>query len=136
MHIAYSEVTITSCLFEGGTGDDGGAIHASITSAVYLNGNTFSKNIAKFRGGAIYASGRSVSVNGVKENHFMKNSADIGGAIYTEMRCALNIASKHLNFTSNIAHNQGGAIYTASMLRLLGQLCIQFSTSRWSNLFD
>ena len=121
MHIEYTKVTITNCLFERGTGDDGGAIHASTLSAIYyLNGNTFSNNKAIFRGGAIYASGSSVSIDGDKKNHFKQNSANQGGAVYTERGCRLIIGSKHLNFTSNSAHQEGGAIYTMSMLQLLG----------------
>ena len=36
--IVYSEITITNCLFKGSTGDNGGAIIATGSSALYLNG--------------------------------------------------------------------------------------------------
>ena len=120
VHSVFSEVIMTSCLFEGGTGDDGGAVHASGSSAIYLSGNVFSKNKSMFRGGALYASGGSVSIDGDEMNHFKQNSANQGGAVYTERGCRLNITSKYLNFTMNIAHEEGGAIYAASALKLLG----------------
>jgi hypothetical protein len=100
MHIGYCEVTISNCLFEGGTGDDGGVIRASMLSAIHLNGNTFSSNQAMF---TIYVSGSLVSIG--------------GGIQLIKEGLRETLGSKHLQLCTP---RRWCSLYTLSVLRLLG----------------
>ncbi len=53
VHSTASNITITDSLFEGNTGLEGGAIHATEESHLVLMGNRFYANNAKLSGGAI-----------------------------------------------------------------------------------
>lgn len=65
-----------------------------------------------YQGGALYARGGSVVVQGNTRNNLEQNVAIQGGAIYVESQCRLNISSKYINLTGNVAYEPGGAIYT------------------------
>ena len=69
-----SNITIISCLFQGNTGDDGGAIRASARSYITLIASVFIENRALRSGGAIYLLNSSLIMN---ENSFINNSAII-----------------------------------------------------------
>jgi uncharacterized repeat protein (TIGR03803 family)/predicted outer membrane repeat protein len=75
-----SQATIASCTFTNNAangGDSGGAIEAD--GPLNLSGSTFTGNIATGNGGAIYGTSTAVDVNGCT---FSGNSASNGGAVY------------------------------------------------------
>ena len=108
-----SEVTITNCLFEANKGDNGGAIFAEKGTLITLIGNTFTRNQATKRGGAIYAKNSTISLTGSVMNNFSHNSGNIsGGAIYST---GSNISTQHKNtfhnnFLTGERNSTGGAI--------------------------
>ena len=69
-----SNITIIRCLFQGNTGDYGGAIRASVRSYITLTASVFIENRALRSGGAIYLLNSSLVMN---ENRFINNSAII-----------------------------------------------------------
>ena len=77
----YSSIEITSCVFNGSIGRNGGAISAT-HSDITLIESIFVANRAITSGGAIYASGGSITLIETLGNIFMHNSAPSGGAIY------------------------------------------------------
>ena len=80
LHITYSTVTAANCLFEGNTGDHGGAIHAVRNSSITLINSYFIENSAVYgSGGAIYLRQSTLVANG---GTFVGNRAgSTGGAI-------------------------------------------------------
>ena len=78
--IHISTITVVSCLFEGNTGERGGAI-STLWSTITLNNNVFIGNRAN-NGGAILVRNSTLTMNG---NIFEGNRAELdGGAISVE----------------------------------------------------
>ena len=109
-----SNITITGCLFEGNTGNNGGAIFARQNTFLSLIGSTFLKNKAKVRGGAIYAENCTISLRGDVTSNFSRNSGSIGGGAISCKACSLMI-SGNITFSNNSLTGErnsttGGAI--------------------------
>ncbi len=108
-----TNATLDGCEFgsldNGNSAQNGGAIYASGVT-VTVNGSNFTGNNATGVGGAIYATGTSVELNsGNGENGFYGNNASHGGAIYGE---GANVKiNKGIVFDANTTANHGGAIY-------------------------
>lgn len=87
----------------------GGAIYSGTSSNLTIENTDFSNNYAKSTGGAIYASGATVSITG---GSFTDNSSGlIGGAIYsTGTLEILSGTDFERNMTIN-ANSDGGALY-------------------------
>ena len=103
-----SDITITSCRFEGNTGDTGGAIYASGRNAsIVFHNSYFGNNKAQMNGGAVYMSRGSVTVMDVK---FSNNKAlGSGGAIHLS-DSNLSLSGTENTFQGNQA-KKGGGIY-------------------------
>ena len=103
-----SDITITSCRFEGNTGDTGGAIYASGRNAsIVFHNSYFCDNKAQMNGGAVYLSGGSVTVMDVK---FSNNKAlESGGAMHLS-NSKLSLSGIENTFQGNQA-KKGGGIY-------------------------
>lgn len=146
-----STITFESCIFNGNTGDFGGAIYASGGSHITLNGNLFVKNRALKSGGAIFAYNSSIILEETLGNIFAFNSAEIrGGAIYciastmetarlsdipielfiwhTALQCFVGTA---LDFINKTAYSLGGGVgigvskLVAHQLNFIGNFAIQ-----------
>ena len=89
----------------------GGAIYTSSSTVVSFNGlSNFISNSADF-GGAIYTETSTVFFNGI--SNFITNSANTsGGAIYAIQKSALSFIGTS-NFINHSAHHSGGAIYAS-----------------------
>ena len=101
-----SNITIIKCLFEGNTGDDGGAISARHNTIMTLDGSTFIGNQATGRGGAVFSQQSTM-------NNFSHNSGDIsGGAIYCIKSLIMTMIHNTFehNFLRGKINTTGGAI--------------------------
>ena len=89
----------------------GGAVYASLSTVVSFNGlSSFISNSADF-GGAIYTEISTVLFNGI--SNFITNSANTsGGAIYAMQKSVLSFIGTS-NFINHSAHYNGGAIYAS-----------------------
>jgi predicted outer membrane repeat protein len=100
-------------LFEGNSAKYGGAIYAQDAS-VELRNVWFERNTAILKGGAIYADNALINMTGTL--HFVKNSAERGGAIafaygLRSLNKLLLIEPLMTNFTENSASVSGGVIF-------------------------
>lgn len=96
IHITRSTLTVANCLFEGNTGEYGGAVYASAASNITFNGNTFIGNRAK-TGGAIFSKACNLIMN---SNYFRNNTASSGGALYA-------IAGSNVTLSANTFSGSG-----------------------------
>lgn len=107
-------LTVQSCVFlqnstgtrfplDGGGFDyhHGGAIYASGT-AVMINGSTFTSNVSDLFGGAVTAFGPSLTVDGCT---FNSNTGEYGGAVYS---AAVSLVVQDSTFENNNAFMGGG----------------------------
>ena len=134
-----SNITVINCHFEENTGFHGGAIRIEVTNLDLIN-CTFIRNMAHYRGGAIYAESSNITVSGnlmydfndsgTAVNIFSCNSASLyGGAICLDRTTAVfggvplllqevgggiksppTFQNSTSLFSGNVAH-KGGAIY-------------------------
>jgi len=102
-----------SVLFYQNQGKMGGALSmiSESSSSIKFYGNvTFSCNKADTFGGAVHASGVSISVEGTA--NFSSNTARMGGALYLEYKSILNLGKYAVLLTSyNKASEYGGTLY-------------------------
>ena len=116
-------------LFEGNSADTGGAIYAQgyfyvTTSSVELSSRDvwFNRNTALLNGGAVYVSNTLINMTGAL--HFIKNSAQRGGAIafishssydsngyFTSSSKLLLTEPLMAEFIENLANMSGGVIF-------------------------
>ena len=91
----------------------GGAIYAVENTVLHFYGTSnFTDNYALFVGGAIMTSQNTVLIlNGT--NNFIRNSADLGGAIYTSDSKFVFDGTN--NFVNNSAYLNGGAFDTGNV---------------------
>lgn len=128
-----SSVTVAGCVFEGNTGDNGGAIYADYGSNITVTASIFTGNKAQSRGGAICVSLSLLLLEGTTGNKFMQNSAgDAGGAVYCE-NGKLNLTANHIfhnqAYTAYFSHNRannGGAMCILNSYALLSGAAIIF----------
>ena len=123
-----SAIIIMQCVFQGSTGKYGGAIYAD-SSFLNLTDNLFLQNLAKFRGGAVYASKSALVIGGTWSNLFSRNFATWeGGAIYC-ISSAINITGAHeigTTFSFNFAKWGAGLLLRNSTAILNGLSVIEF----------
>ena len=91
-----------------GNGSEGGAIFAGPGSELFVDGASFSSNIAQNMGGAVYIESSNVTL---VSNAFDGNSAVYGGAMYVVNSTVTR--SVNVSFRGNNAEN-GGAIVIAN----------------------
>ena len=135
-----SDITVMNSHFEENTGFYGGAIRIEVTNLDLIN-CTFIRNMARYRGGAIYAESSNITVrgnlmydfndSGTAVNIFSCNSASDGGAIFLDrtnvvfggvpllfqevgggIKSPLTFQNSTSLFSGNLASWSGGAIYT------------------------
>ena len=127
-----SNITIIKCLFEGNTGDDGGAISARHNTIMTLDGSTFIGNQAIGRGGAVFSQQSTIILRGNPMNNFSHNSGDIsGGAIYCIKSLIMTMIHNTFehNFLRGKINTTGGAIgITVSNITAEGS--INFSNNK------
>ena len=113
LYITESSMTITRSLFEGNTGYEGGAIHATLSSFLFISESVFVGNNAGISGGAIAVESYSTMVL-TSHNHFSHNRAvRTGGAINCARWCTIIIAG-NVSFENNLLHSlfsSGVAVY-------------------------
>ena len=103
-----SQGTVVNSTFDQNAALEGGAIHIGSTSSrgIILSSN-FTDNMALDHGGAIDWDGASGQVNG---SLFEGNVAPKGAAMYIDVQAEeMNVT--HSQFNSNVASEEGGAIY-------------------------
>lgn len=132
---AVSQSKLTDVTFKGNaSAADGGAISMrSVTEGnnsdakLDIFESEFSRNTAEKNGGAIYSTFYdSETVKDsvcIEDTDFTANSANHGGAIYTEGKVDLGAGVSSMKvvdseFVGNIATNNGGAVYNGSKLVL------------------
>ncbi|MDO9045730.1 MAG: hypothetical protein Q7U35_10560 [Methanobacteriaceae archaeon] len=125
-------LSVTNSIFLYNTAPESGAIYAEdSTRTIYINQNTFIKNIANNgRGGALYHCHGTLIAN---NNIFTNNRATInGGAIYIDSSGLPSVSYSKMimnncSFTNNTASRYAGAIYNHGTLKATN--CI-FLTNR------
>ena len=106
--------------FEENTADLGAAIYTmkeeGVGSEMSMINGTFSKNVAATNGGAIYANGASVNVNGTVFTENTANSQSYGGGVFYISNTT--ITAENATFTNNTAVTHGGVVsmYTNSVV--------------------
>ncbi len=100
---------VKNCLFEGNSAVKGGAIQIKVfdydyRSYVTIENCNFTKNMASYQGGAVYA---KYGVTKLVNCNFNENYCPKGGAIYTKYA---SIELKDSTFNKNSA-NYGGALF-------------------------
>lgn len=110
IHSTNSSIMITSCLFDGNTAENGGAIAAKDRSNITITDCIFTRNGAVYGGGAIYAYESYITLLGTSSNEFQNSLAAEGGAIGCR-NCFIEMIG-HNNFESNCVREggSGGAI--------------------------
>ena len=111
----YLKASLENCKFEKCYSPKyGGAVCVMRAKNVDFKNCTFTENKAKLYGGAIYAEGSPLKINGCT---FTKNSIEksSGGAVYTEADAFV----KGCTFTGNNAPRNGGAICTICNTKLV-----------------
>lgn len=102
-----TKVTVTNCVFNGNSGDIGGALAIFMANQVDIAGTTFTNNTASNMGGAFYVDHGLSGVNLIGCG-FEGNKATYGGAIFAGDNCKLNVTD--CRFTKNTAE-YGGAVF-------------------------
>lgn len=99
---------VNDCLFDRNSAEQGGAIYA-YASSLYVTDTLFFGNTASRTGGAIenYFTKNSFIVGSA----FVKNTADVGGAIYTYY---YPLRVNNSTFNGNTANTRGGGLYAGS----------------------
>ena len=109
-------------IFDSNNSPDGGALNC-MQGAVYFLGHTlFIRNQAAGNGGAFYAIGTSIYIEGGHVNFTLNTAFKNGGAMYLDTGATLSlktfptwhglsIAYSQLSTSSNFAHQYGGVIY-------------------------
>ena len=100
---------LSNLRIENGTGAKGGAIIAAASSEVHTENVIFSSNTAHDVGGAIYAHFSTLLFTSTT---FNDNNAFAGGALF--LRDSLVHGSGYMEFISNNAGGNGGALYITS----------------------
>lgn len=105
--ISYADTTISRCNFteNSSTEGNGGAVYQG-EGKLTIEKNTFTKDIAKKSGGAIYAVTNAPAT--ITNSIFSENKAKWGGAIANYSKSIIN----NVTFNKNEATSTGGAIYT------------------------
>lgn len=105
--ISYADTTISRCNFtenSSAEGNGGAVYHGE--GKLTIDKNTFTKDIAKKSGGAIYAVTNAPAT--ITNSIFSENKAKWGGAIANYSKSIIN----NVTFNKNEATSTGGAIYT------------------------
>jgi len=103
-------INVSGSRFNRNSGNDGGAIHAKLTScAMSINDSNFTENSANGQGGAVYLQGAGVT-SAIDNVKFANNSASDGGAISNKLGSSTIEKS---SFEDNSASNKGGAIFAS-----------------------
>jgi predicted outer membrane repeat protein len=122
-------------LFKGNSAKYGGAIYILFftqnNASIKLRNVWFERNTAILKGGTIYAENALISMTGTL--HFVKNSAEMGGAIafghefgpsaYSSSSKLLLIEPLMATFTENSASVSGGVIFFDDINAPIGYLC-------------
>ena len=134
LHLSHSEVTVTNCVFEDITGT---AIHVLGGSNLTISGSSFSRNRGMGDGGTICAWRSHVLLDGSPLNTFSHNmDRNWGGAIYCSL-CKLEITG-HNTFNNHsalyarhsFAPSSGGTFYVnQGELIISGTLLVSSSTA-------
>ena len=113
-------LNISSSLFEGNTGRNGGAIFADKYTYVTCDNSTqFIDNIASTSGGAIYINNRCTGAL-LDDCVFEGNSStDNGGAFCIKAFSDATISFDNTSFVNNISQANGGALYIGSGCNVL-----------------
>ena len=132
-----TSIKLRNVRFERNTALDGGAIYVesmSLSASVELRNAWFEGNKAMHNGGAIYA--KETSINMTDTLHFIKNSAEQGGAIAFGSGHGSGTLNKLLLtkplmaiFTENFANMGGGVIFFDDVDRPITTSCTKFPTN-------
>lgn len=133
---AASTVNVTDSIFRKNSANQGGAIYSSLNTNGIIANSTFDQNTATGKGGALYfdaISGIQIENSGMEivNSEFTNNSANQGGAIYSYS--ILNITDS--NFTQNTANADGGAIYSDKYLRSINSTFINNNAANGGALY-
>ncbi|MFM9106405.1 MAG: right-handed parallel beta-helix repeat-containing protein [Chloroflexota bacterium] len=105
----YCTLTVKDCVFDGNIGVDsydGAGIHAYSSTAVTIDGCTFTNNDALgYNGGAVHVDGGALII---KDSTFTGNKADMGGALSLSSDDGFEVTD--CTFSGNTATSAGGGI--------------------------
>jgi predicted outer membrane repeat protein len=100
------------------SGSQGGALYLGINATSVITGCTFSDNIARISGGAVFSNEGELSF---ERCEFVRNAADSdAGAVYSTLG---SVSMKECSLLNNSAAQFGGALYTSR-----GTLAVDNST--------
>jgi len=107
-------------VFDGNFASFGGALYiTNVSTAVFGADTSFSNNLARSDGGAVYATNAALEFDGPGNSFFTGNSAaNQGGAIFMTSGASADFGGQTITFDSNISTGSGGAIYADGNSRL------------------
>ena len=115
--VTYSNLTITSCKFDGNSANMGGAIFSDLESSINITNSEFKFNRAEGCnelyicfgfGGALFIGGNSTVV--IHNSTFYNNTSGVDGGMAGVFHANLFIFGSHVY--NNVAVNNGGVVAT------------------------